>query len=104
MSKYKAQLICINSSDWEFEGKKGTRHQAQLIITSAREVDGKQVEETFVARKNLPEQYVGTPAGEYLLELTPFADSKGMLDFRVASLVPFGRPSASPKAAATASA
>lgn len=102
MSKYKAQLICINSSDWEFDGKKGTRHQAQLIITSGREVDGKTVEETFVARKNLPEQYVGTPAGEYLIELTPFADSKGMLDFRVASLVPLGRPQA--KAAATASA
>ncbi|BCL92307.1 hypothetical protein ACNRBV_04135 [Ralstonia pseudosolanacearum] len=101
MSKYKAQLICINSSNWEFEGKKGTRHQAQMIITSAREVEGKMLEETFVVRKNLPETYLGTPPGEYLLELAPFADGKGMLDFRVVSLVPLGgRPS--PKAAAAA--
>jgi hypothetical protein len=101
MSKYKAQLIAINSQDWEFDGKKGTRHQAQLIITSAREVDGKTVEETFVARKNLPEQYLGTPAGEYLLELAPFADGKGMLDFRIVAMTPYGqRPQA--KAAATA--
>ncbi|WP_343549431.1 hypothetical protein [Ralstonia sp.] len=101
MSKYKAQLIAINSQDWEFDGKKGTRHQAQLIITSAREVEGKTLEETFVARKNLPEQYLGTPPGEYLLELAPFADGKGMLDFRIVAMTPYGqRPQA--KAAATA--
>ncbi|CAJ0729107.1 hypothetical protein [Ralstonia pickettii] len=102
MSKYKAQLICINSNDWEFDGKKGTSHVAQLVITSAREVEGKVVEETFVARKKLPESYLGTAPGEYLIELAPFADAKGMLDFRVASLVPYNAARPTPKAAATA--
>ncbi|MDE4920190.1 hypothetical protein ACUXAV_006131 [Cupriavidus metallidurans] len=102
--KFKAQLFVVNSSDWEFEGRKGTKHEAQMLITSSREEEGKQVEHTFVARLKIGEHLKDTPPGEYLTELRPFADSKGNLDFAVAAFIPYGRPAANAKSGAAVAA
>lgn len=103
--KFKAQLFVVNSSDWKFQDKSGTKHVAQMLITSAhQDDDGKTVEETFVARLKVPETMKDTPPGEYLTELRPFADANGNLDFKVVKLVPFGRPAATGKPVAGATA
>ncbi|MGO4158234.1 hypothetical protein [Cupriavidus sp. YAF13] len=102
--KFKVQLFAINSKDWEYEGRKGTTYSAQMLVTSAREENGKVVEETFVARMKIAEHLKETAPGEYLTDLRPYADSNGNLDFAVASFVPFGRPAANAKSPAQAAA
>lgn len=102
--KFKVQLFAINAKDWEFEGRKGTRYSAQMLVTSGREENGKVVEETFVARMKIAEHLKDTPPGEYLTDLRPYADGNGNLDFAVASFVPFGRAAANAKAPASAAA
>lgn len=102
--KFKAQVFVINRKDWSFEGKSGTSYSAQMLVTSAREVDGKMIDDVFVARLKVPEHMKDTQPGEYITELAPFADGNGNLDFRVVALVPFSRPAANAKAPASAAA
>jgi len=102
--KFKAQIFVINRKDWSFDGKSGTTYSAQMLVTSAREEDGKMVEDVFVARLKVPEHMKNTQPGEYITELVPFADGNGNLDFRVVALVPLNRPAANAKTPATAAA
>lgn len=86
--KAKIQLIVVNSSQKSYEGRQYMQHQVQMVMTFEREVNGIVQSETFVCRKNLPEELKDTVPGEYNVELVPYADKNGMLDFRVVGLVP----------------
>ncbi|CAJ0790284.1 hypothetical protein R77560_01988 [Ralstonia thomasii] len=102
-NKYKVEIFSVNKKDWKFDGKEGTSYTAQMLVKSARDEDGKVIEEVFVARKKLPEQFINIPTpAEYVIELAPFADGNGNLDFRITSLVPLQKMPVA-KAAAAAS-
>lgn len=91
--KSKVQLIVINSVQKSYEGRQYMQHQAQMIMTHEREINGVMQPETFVCRKNLPDELKDTAPGEYTVELVPYADKNGMLDFRVVGFVPLRQSS-----------